>query len=62
MADLRDQIEAILASTDQAETVQGVRTFAHAIAVFVLELEASGLTREEALLLGSHWLRSATGK
>lgn len=49
--DIEKQIESILAITESKATAEAMRTFAHGIAVFYLELQSSGLSEDEAMEL-----------
>jgi len=46
---IKEQIEAILAQTDNKEAAESSRTYAHSIAVFYLELLDCGIEKEEAI-------------
>lgn len=53
---LRNQIEAILAKVEISDGVKGFIAIAQMITAFVLECEADGLAREEAIDLAGTYL------
>lgn len=59
---IRQQIENIIAKFEDKEGLQGFVNIAHYISAFVLECVADGLTREEAVSLGSSWLTAMAYK
>lgn len=62
MRNMENHINEIMATSEQKEYLQSMKTMSHGIAIFYLELQLQGIGMAEALMLTQEYVRTAFGK